>query len=84
LWVNDYGPLMASNPHVAGTYAGYDGPGPPWNDERVRDDALTARNVPRLDLPEGFNGKQLEAALDGPVLAKGSVMLTYGTRAHGT
>lgn len=81
--VNDYGGFMASNPQMAGTYAGYDGPCPPWNDERVHDYALTvyALDVPRLDLPAGFNGKQLEAALDGHVLAKGSVMLTYSTRA---
>ncbi len=33
--INDYAPYFASQPERRGIYAGYDGPCPPWNDERV-------------------------------------------------
>ena len=33
--VNDYTGWFASDPDMAGTYRGYDGPCPPWNDMRV-------------------------------------------------
>ncbi len=80
--VNDYTGFMASDPKMAGTYAGYDGPCPPWNDQRLHHYMLTvyALNTPHLTLPDRFTGKQLEAALNGHVLAKGTMMLTYSTR----
>jgi Raf kinase inhibitor-like YbhB/YbcL family protein len=33
--INDYTGWFASDPDMAGTYRGYDGPCPPWNDLRV-------------------------------------------------
>jgi hypothetical protein len=33
--VNDYTGWFANDPDMAGEYYGYDGPCPPWNDERV-------------------------------------------------
>jgi Raf kinase inhibitor-like YbhB/YbcL family protein len=62
---NDFGPYKSPNVN------GYDGPCPPWNDERVHtyDFILHAIDVPSLRLEEGFTAADLETALAGHVLA---------------
>lgn len=79
--VNDYTGFLASDPNMAGTYAGYDGPCPPWNDLAVHHYTLTAYalDVSRLPMPDPFDGKAFAAALPGHVLARGSVTMTYTT-----
>ena len=66
-----------------GTKPGYQGPCPPWNDQRVHHYLLRvyAVDTPHLNLPDRFTGKQLETALDGHVLAEGTTALTDSTRA---
>ncbi|MDE3060459.1 MAG: YbhB/YbcL family Raf kinase inhibitor-like protein [Pseudomonadota bacterium] len=58
---------------------GYDGPCPPWNDERLHHYhfVVYALDVPSLGLVSGFGGKEAEAAMSGHVLAKGEVIGTY-------
>jgi len=70
---NDYA-LMSSGPH-----GGYDGPCPPWNDERLHryHFMVYALDVPSLALPNPIKGKQAEAAMAGHILAKGEVVGTY-------
>lgn len=81
--VNDYSGFLASDSGMAGTYGGYDGPCPPWNDLRVHHytTSVYALDVPALDLPAGFAGADLLTAMKGHVLASGSMTTTYTTQA---
>lgn len=71
--LNDYGTFMK------GKFAGYDGPCPPWNDERLHRYrfAVYALDVPSLRLSGNFNGAKAMAAMRGHILAKGEVTGTY-------
>lgn len=77
--LNDYTGFMAGDPDMGGDYHGYDGPCPPWNDERMHHYVFTvyALDVERLDLPESFTGHDARAAIDGHVLAQASLTGTY-------
>lgn len=80
--INDYTGLFKNDPAMVGTYAGYDGPCPPWNDERVHHYVVRvlALDVRRLPLADDFTGAQFEQAVRGHVLGSGSVTLTYTTQ----
>lgn len=71
---NDYGDFMGD-----GDYLGYDGPCPPWNDERLHQYHFTvyALSVPTLDLAHGFTRAQFDAALAGNVLASATLTGSY-------
>ena len=76
---NDYTGWFAGDPDLGGTYLGYDGPAPPWNDERehrYRFEVL-ALDVERLDLPADFGVPELLAAAEGHVLARAALTGTY-------
>ena len=76
---NDFGMFMAANPDMAGDYGGYDGPAPPWNDEIVHEYHFTvyALDIESLGLSGAFSGKDALAAMDGHILASGSVKGLY-------
>jgi Raf kinase inhibitor-like YbhB/YbcL family protein len=76
---NDFGMFMAGNADMAGNYGGYDGPAPPWNDEIMHEYhfAVYALDVASLELSGPFSGKDAVAAMEGHILAKGSVMGLY-------
>ena len=76
--LNDYMAFMAGS-KMAGDYFGYDGPCPPWNDERLHHYWFTvyAVDIESLDLPDRFDGRDVMAALDGHVLAEASLTGTY-------
>jgi Raf kinase inhibitor-like YbhB/YbcL family protein len=71
--VNDY------TDATAGTFGGYDGPCPPWNDERLHHYhfIVYAIDVPSLGLRGNFTGKDAQAAIAKHTLAKGEVVGTY-------
>jgi len=77
--LNDYTSFMAGDPEMAGHYHGYDGPCPPWNDERLHHYVFTlyALDTDRLDLPAGFSGHDVVKAIEGHVVAKASLTGTY-------
>lgn len=77
--VNNYTDFMAGDADMAGTYTGYDGPCPPWNDSIVHHYHFTvyALDVDTLGLEGDFTGPDALAAMEGHVLAKGSFMGTY-------
>lgn len=77
--VNDYTSWFAGDADMAGTYHGYDGPAPPWNDERVHRYRfeLHALDVPRLDVADGFDVPTVRAAMEGHVLASATLTGTY-------
>ncbi|MEN1726958.1 MAG: YbhB/YbcL family Raf kinase inhibitor-like protein [Pseudomonadota bacterium] len=76
--LNDYTGFMAGS-DMAGDYFGYDGPCPPWNDERLHHYTFTvyALDVAELDLPANFNGHDVVAALGNHVLDSASLTGTY-------
>lgn len=76
--VNDYTDFMAGS-EMAGQYHGYDGPCPPWNDERMHHYyfRVYALNVAELDLAEHFNGGDVTGAMKAHVLASAEIMGRY-------
>lgn len=77
--VNDYTGWFAGDEDMKGTYFGYDGPCPPWNDSIVHHYHFTlyALDVPRAPIDGAFGGADLLAALDGHILDEASFMGTY-------
>ena len=76
---NDYTSWFAGDKDMEGTYAGYDGPGPPWNDERVHNYHFTvyALDVPTLGMSVAFGAADALAAMEGRVLDQASWSGTY-------
>ncbi len=68
---------------IEGTYGGYDGPCPPWNDERLHHYHFTVYALDTdslgLDADGGFTGEDVLDALDGHVLAQAELVGTYTT-----
>lgn len=77
--LNDYTGWFAGDADMAGDYAGYDGPCPPWNDERLHHYhfRLYALDVARLTLPERFALADVRAAMAGHILAEAERTGTY-------
>jgi Raf kinase inhibitor-like YbhB/YbcL family protein len=77
--VNDFTNFLAGNPDMAGTYAGYDGPCPPWNDERIHHYhfEVHALDVASLGLAGEFDGRAVREAMSGHVLDSARVTATY-------
>ncbi len=77
--LNDYTGWFAGHPDMGGQYAGYDGPAPPWNDERLHHYHFTvfALDVDRLDVDGAFTGQQAREAMKGHVLAQAALVGTY-------
>jgi Raf kinase inhibitor-like YbhB/YbcL family protein len=76
---NDYTGWFADDADMAGTYAGYDGPCPPWNDEVVHRYTFTvyALDVDSLGLSGDFGLAEARGAMAGHVLAEASQLGTY-------
>jgi hypothetical protein len=71
--LNDYTKATAANDAMKGQYYGYDGPCPPWNDERPHHYHFTvyALSVGSLNLPSDFDGAAAVDAMKGKILAQG-------------
>lgn len=77
--LNDYTDAFKGDPNNEGHYYGYDGPCPPWNDERVHRYVFTvyAVDFPLLPLKGNFNGRDVKEAMKGHILASASTVGTY-------
>jgi len=77
--INDYTQWFAGDRDMSGDYYGYDGPCPPWNDERIHRYVFTlyALDIERLPLEGKFTGAQVRAALQGLILAQASLTGVY-------
>jgi len=77
--LNSYTDWFAGNPEMGGDYGGYDGPFPPWNDERLHHYVFTlyALDVETLGLSDRFGGPEVRAAVEGHVLATATWTGTY-------
>jgi Raf kinase inhibitor-like YbhB/YbcL family protein len=76
---NSYRELFDGNADLEGTYGGWDGPFPPWNDEVVHRyvTIVSALDVDSVGLAPGFTLAEFRAALDGHVLDQGRIVPTY-------
>lgn len=77
--VNDYTGWFAGDPDMAGTYKGYDGPCPPWNDSIVHHYVFTlyALDVDSVPVEGEFTAEDVKAAIAPHVLAEATLTGTY-------
>ena len=77
--VNSYTDFLAGDPDMEGTYGHYDGPFPPFNDERLHHYHFTvyALDVPSLGLEGEFKLDDVREAIEGHVLDQGELVATY-------
>jgi Raf kinase inhibitor-like YbhB/YbcL family protein len=77
--LNDFTGWFAGNPDMAGQYLGYDGPYPPFNDERVHRYffRVFALDVAQLPLPTPFTAADVHRAMQGHILAEAALHGTY-------
>jgi Raf kinase inhibitor-like YbhB/YbcL family protein len=77
--LNDYTDFLAGDPEMKGEYFGYDGPCPPWNDEKahVYHFTLYALDVPRCPVSGTFRGLEVKRAIAPHVLAEASLSGFY-------
>ncbi|MBX2798674.1 MAG: YbhB/YbcL family Raf kinase inhibitor-like protein [Myxococcales bacterium] len=80
--INDYTGWFASDADMSGDYYGYDGPCPPWNDERIHGYhfEVHALSVPSLGLSGRFTGADVREAMAGKVLATARLIGLYALR----
>jgi len=80
--LNDYTAWFAGDAEMGGSYLGYDGPCPPWNDSLVHHYhfRIHALDVAKLELSPGFTLAELRAAMHGHVLAQAELVGTYAIR----
>lgn len=69
---NDYTSWFEGDEEMEGVYGGYDGPAPPWNDERVHNYhfQVYALDVASLDLDGEFGAQEARSRMEGHVLAE--------------
>lgn len=77
--LNNYTQWFEGDEDMAGTYFGYDGPCPPWNDEIVHHYhfALYALDLEKCPVEGEFTGQDVNQALVGHVLGKAVITATY-------
>jgi hypothetical protein len=77
--MNDYTHWFKGDPDMEGTYCGYDGPCPPWNDDLVHRYVFTlyALDIDRVPVEKQFSGKEVRAALQGHILGEARLTCTY-------
>ena len=77
--MNNYTDWFAGDPDMEGTYGGYDGPCPPWNDERLHHYHITlyALDTETLGLSGNFGGPDALARMEGHILARASWAGSY-------
>ncbi len=77
--INDYTAWFHGDADMGGTYYGYDGPCPPWNDEILHHYVFTvyALDVPGIEVKGSLTGQNILDALDGHILGLASMEGTY-------
>ena len=77
--VNSYTDFLAGDPDMEGTYGHYDGPFPPFNDERLHHYhfVVYALDVPSVGLEGEFKLDDVRDAIEGHVLDEGEIVATY-------
>jgi Raf kinase inhibitor-like YbhB/YbcL family protein len=77
--LNNYTQWFEGDAGMAGDYFGYDGPGPPWNDELLHHYHFTlyALDVATCPAEGRFTGPDALKAIEGHVLDRASMVGTY-------
>jgi Raf kinase inhibitor-like YbhB/YbcL family protein len=77
--INDFTSWFAGDPDMAGEYYGYDGPCPPWNDQRPHAYLFTlyALDIPRFALEGRFSGAEASLAIRGHILDEAQIFGMY-------
>jgi Raf kinase inhibitor-like YbhB/YbcL family protein len=77
--INDYTGWFASDKDMSGSYFGYDGPCPPWNDEIVHHYVFTlyALDIAKCGVSGTFKGPDVLAAMRGHVLGQAALTGVY-------
>ena len=77
--LNDYTAWFASDKEMAGTYFGYDGPCPPWNDEIPHRYIFTldALDYARCPAAGAFKGPEVLEAMNGHIIAQAAITGLY-------
>jgi len=77
--INDFTAWFAADKDMQGSYFGYDGPAPPWNDELLHHYTFTlyALDLATCVVSGTFGGADVLAAIRGHVLGQASVTGTY-------
>ena len=77
--VNSYIEWFAGDADMAGTYHGYDGPAPPWNDAIPHRYIfrLLALDIERCPVDTSFTVDDVQKAVQGHVLGQAEIMGTY-------
>ena len=77
--VNDYTGWFKGDKNMGGTYLGYDGPCPPWNDSLVHHYhfEVLATDLDRVPVDGDFTLTDLRGALQGHVLASAALVGRY-------
>ncbi len=77
--LNNYTQWFEGDADMGGDYYGYDGPGPPWNDERVHHYHFTvyALDLERTPVEGAFTGPDVLKAVERHVLGQASMVGTY-------
>ena len=78
---NDYTMWFDGDDDLGGSWNGYDGCAPPWNDSIHHRYRFTVHAIDTAELPlaPGFTRNDLDAAMDGHVLESASITGTYAT-----
>ncbi|MDX1497679.1 MAG: YbhB/YbcL family Raf kinase inhibitor-like protein [Salinisphaeraceae bacterium] len=76
---NNYTEWFEGDPDMGGTYLGYDGPCPPWNDSIVHRYVFTvyATDLKKCPVEGEFTADEVLAAIEGHVLDKASITGLY-------
>lgn len=84
--INSYTNWFDGDADLEGNYGGYDGPFPPWNDERVHHYHFTlyALDTESLNLEGVFDGAAALAAMKDHILASSEWVGTYAIYANAT
>jgi len=77
--LNDYTGFFSGDPDLGGEYYGFDGPCPPWNDERLHHYhfVLYALDTERCDVDGKFTVADIRSAIDGHILDEARLVGTY-------
>lgn len=82
--INSFTEWFAEDPSMAGTYYGYDGPAPPWNDAIVHRYHFTlyAVALDRCPVGDAPRGPDVLAAIEGRVLDRARLTGRYSINAE--
>jgi phosphatidylethanolamine-binding protein (PEBP) family uncharacterized protein len=77
--LNNYTQWFEGDADMGGSYYGYDGPAPPWNDEIIHHYHFTlyATDLDKCPVEGDFTGPEVLEAIEGHVLGKASIVGTY-------